>query len=84
MKRIDPVSLGLRKNLIIESDSNSIAIIIDRKSRIIMKDGLKIIDYFNVLKKHFPNKQCILKTNTPVCSKTINFLKEEGINICSV
>ena len=44
IKYIDPTSLGLPSRTTVEEiDSNTLAIVIQRKSRIIMADGIKIL-----------------------------------------
>ena len=43
--KLDPKKYGLSTRVVlIENDQKEIIIVIDRKSRIIMKDGIKIVD----------------------------------------
>jgi hypothetical protein len=56
-------------------------IIIQRKSRIIMKDGEGILTKVDKIKKHVPNAKVNLRTSVPVCSKTKSFLEKHGITI---
>ncbi len=56
-------------------------IVIQRKSRIIMKDGENILTKANKIKDHVPNAKVSLTTSAPVCSKTKSFLKEHNISV---
>ena len=77
---IDPKQFGIPKTTRIEKlDEKSLAILIDRKSRIIMADGRKVLDKSEKILSVLPQATIILKTSAPVCSKTIQFLKEKGI-----
>ena len=43
--KLDPKKYGLNTRVVlIENDQKEIIIVVDRKSRIIMKDGIKIVD----------------------------------------
>ena len=79
---IDPTDFGLPKRTVIERLSEqSYALVVDRKSRIIMKDGKKIIEKANKIKMKMPDCQLTLKTSAPVCSKTVRLLEENSIDI---
>ncbi len=60
---------------------NQFDIIIQRKSRIIMKDGKGILAKVDKIKHHVPKAKISLRTSAPVCSKTKAFLKERGISV---
>jgi len=75
---VDPKKLGLNSRLKIDKKEDSISIIIDRKSRIIMKDGIKIHNNVKIIKKHF-DLPVQLITNAPVCSKTSKYLNSVGV-----
>ena len=62
-------------------DGDSIAIVVQRKSRIIMKDGQNIIKKAEKILNISPDASVYLKTDTAICSKTIAFLEEQGIGI---
>ena len=82
MAFIDPTSFGLSsKDRIEKLPGNQLALIIDRKSRIIMKDGLRIKSKIKTMQERMPNMIIILKTSAPVCSKTMAFFYEHGIRI---
>ena len=82
IKYIDPTSLGLPSRTIVEEiDNNTLAIVIQRKSRIIMADGLKILAKSAQIKSARPGVTILLKTVTPICSKTLRFFKNEGLEV---
>lgn len=61
--------------------SNQFGIIIQRKSRIIMKDGKGVLAKVDKIKHHVPKAKVSLRTSAPVCSKTKEFLNERGISV---
>ena len=80
--QIDPKEFGITGKTIIEQVGRKhYAIVISRKSRIIMADGRKLLEKFNLIKKTKPGAMLSLKTTTPVCSKTAAFLKDHRIDI---
>lgn len=80
--RLPSNEFGLTRQTIIEQDSDgTIAIRIDRKSRIIMADGRKIIEKIEKIKKKLPGVSTVLKTSAPVCSKTLALLEQQGIRV---
>ena len=79
---IDPKEFGITGKTFIERvGKNHYAIVISRKSRIIMSDGRKLLDKFDLIKKTKPGAKLSLKTSTPICSKTTTFLKDHKIDI---
>ena len=82
MKRIDPKIYGLPPKTVLKKlNTRKIAIVIDRKSRIIMADGKKIIEKAEIIKNHNRALEVCLVTTAPVCSKTSGFLREKGVTI---
>ena len=82
MKKVDPKKYNLSSRLNLEKDSeNNYYIVINRKSRIIMKDGIKIKNQATQIKSFDLNAKVKLKTSTPICSKTKQFLFNEDIEI---
>ena len=80
MKR-DPKKYGLNtRTVLIENERKEIIIVINRKSRIIMKDGRKILEKVRKIQQQ-ENKIISVKTNAPLCSKTKQHLQENGIEI---
>ncbi len=81
-KFIDPKLFSLPTSTKLEQvRANQYDIVIQRKSRIIMKDGEGIVAKVNKIKDHVPNAEVGLKTSAPVCSKTKSFLEEHGISV---
>lgn len=81
---IEPKKFGLPSSTVLEQiDNKTIAIVIQRKSRIIMDDGRKILEKAAKIKNVQQDITVVLKTTAPVCSKTITFLEGEGIQVFS-
>ncbi len=81
-KFVDPKLYGLSSSTKLKQVGTAIFdIVIQRKSRIIMKDGEGILAKVNKIKDHVPNAKVSLKTSAPVCSKTKSFLEEHGISV---
>jgi hypothetical protein len=79
---LSPKEFGLPRRTVLEQvDESTVAIVINRKSRIIMADGRKILEKFEKIKKIRPSCIVALKTTAPVCSKTVQFLETEGIQL---
>jgi hypothetical protein len=79
---IDPKALGLQARTTVEEiDSNTLAIVIKRKSRIIMADGKKILAKVAKIKTARPGINVILKTSTPICSKTLKLFESERLEV---
>ncbi len=79
---LSPKDFGLPPRTVLEKiDKNIIAIVINRKSRIIMADGKKILEKVKRIKNVRPGTTVVLKTTAPVCSKTTKFLEQEGVRI---
>ena len=73
---------GLPARTVLEQiDDNTIAIVIDRKSRIIMADGKKIAEKSQKIQEVLPSTAVVLKTTAPVCSKTFTFLQDIGVQL---
>ena len=71
---------GLPVRTVLEQiDSKTIAIVIKRKSRIIMADGRKIVEKSQKIREMLPSAAVVLKTTAPVCSKTVRFLESFGV-----
>jgi len=80
--QIDPKEFDINGKTVIELvGRNHYAIVISRKSRIIMADGRNLLEKFNLIKKAKPGSKLSLKTTTPVCSKTTAFLKDHKIDL---
>ncbi len=85
IKQIDPKLYGLPpRTVLMKQDSDEFVLLINRKSRIIMKDALTILKKVEKIKGKVLNASVVLETSAPVCSKSIKFLEEKGIEIISV
>ncbi len=79
---IDPKRFGLHPSTkLAETEKNHFIILIDRKSRIIMKDGKKILEKVSKIKASVPDALVTVSTTAPVCSKTKQFLEEHNVSI---
>jgi len=82
MKIIDPKKYNLSSRVILKESSNGqIFLIINRKSRIIMKDGNRILDIIQKIKTIEKDKKTSVLTSAPVCSKTRQFLNKNKVEI---
>ena len=82
MKNIDPRKYNLSPRIRLQQNSiNDLFIVIDRKSRIIMKDGYRIVEIVNSIQSAEKNNAVSVLTSAPVCSKTRQFLSERKIEI---
>ena len=81
-KFIDPKLFSLPPSTKLkQAGSNQFDIIIQRKSRIIMKDGKDVLAKVDKIKHHVPKAKVSLRTSAPVCSKTKAILEERGISV---
>ncbi len=82
MNRVDPKEYGLHARTVLEQvDEHTVALVMDRKSRIIMADGRRIVEKVEKIQQARPKLTIVLKTSAPVCSKTVTFLEKSGITI---
>ncbi|MDC3237390.1 hypothetical protein OAT93_01515 [bacterium] len=84
-EQVDPKIYGLpARTVLIKNNSNEFILLINRKSRIIMKDALGVLKKTEKIKEKVPGAKISLETNAPVCSKSIKFLQENDINVVMV
>ncbi len=77
---VDPKLFGLHHTIQLEkSGEKEFVIVMDRKSRIIMKDGEKIVQKAALILKNIPGAVVSLRTTAPICSKTKALLKENKV-----
>ena len=85
MRKVDPKTFNLSNRLNIqENDKKDVFFIVDRKSRIIMKDGIRIFNQIQKVKEKRRNARLFLKTSAPVCSKTKKYLNLRNIEIFDI
>ena len=83
--KIDPKKYGLPPGTELrQKGETGITLLINRKSRIIMKDGQKIFSKVEKIRQKDPKMSVELETTAPVCSKTEKFLQENGIAVRKV
>ena len=83
MQLLSPEDYGLNAKVRLLQCKDHIGIVIDRKSRIIMKDGIRILDQAKKIRQK-TNNVIRLYTSAPVCSKTEVFLNKNNILIDSI
>ena len=84
MKKINPKKYNLSPRTILFKKKDSIIIIIDRKSRIIMKDGERLIKQAQQIKELEPGSKIKIATSAPICSKTKAYLDNQKIPFMSM
>jgi len=81
---IDPKQFGLPPKTIIEKlADNHYVLVVDRKSRVIMADGKKLLEKAEKIKVVEPGTKISLRSTASVCTKTIQFLADQGIDLLS-
>ena len=71
MKPIDPKTYNLSpRTKLLENNKGSVFVLIDRNSRVVMKDGYKIVKIAEHIKKVNQNKKISILTTAHVFSKT--------------
>lgn len=81
IKLLEPKDFGLDYRTVVgQTSEGKIVLLKDRKSRIIMKDGRKILEQIEQI-KNATTKNVGIATNAPVCSKTTEFFKEHNIEL---
>ena len=82
MKKIDPKRYNLSQRLNLQQNElNELFIIIDRQSRIIMKDGHRILKMVNRIQSIEKDRHVSVLTSALVCSKTRTFLSDNSISV---
>ena len=81
MKRIDPKKYNLTSRTTLYKKMDDIFIIIDRKSRIIMKDGHRISEIAKSILSMDPGVRIRVATSAPTCSKTKEYLRQVDIEV---
>ena len=82
MKKIDPKRYNLSPRLNLQQNKlNELFIIIDRKSRVVMKDAHRILETVNRIQSIEKDRHVSVLTSAPVCSKTQTFLSDNSISV---
>ena len=85
VKQLNPKDYNLGSRLVLlQLSENEIAIVKKRKSRIIVKDGMQILEQANAIKEIKPEvKISIIILGNNICSKTVKLLSQSNIIIVS-
>ena len=79
---ISPKTYNLSSRTILrEIEENHIAIVKKIKSRIIMKDGLKILEQINQIKSINQQLKVSLIISGPICGKTKDLLNKANVDL---
>ncbi|NOZ75739.1 MAG: hypothetical protein GXO90_10300 [FCB group bacterium] len=82
---LNPQDVGLSKRIrLVKNNAGHIALVLDRKSRVILKDGERILRIAAAVRSRWPEAQFSLITTAPVCSKTTHLLETHRISILKV
>ena len=81
MVNIDPKKYGLHPRVKLKRSGKEIFILIERKSRVIMKDGNRIIQMAEKIKQASPTKKISVLSTAPVCRKTEQLLLKTNITV---
>ena len=85
MKPVDPKTYNLSpRTKLLKNNKGSLFVVVDRKSRVVMKDGHKIVKIAEDIKKVNQNKKISLLTSAPVCSKTKKHLLKCSIPVLAL
>jgi|GEM_PF-275585 len=78
----DPKTYGLSTRVTLCAiDEAHLVIVMDRKSRIIMADGRKIMKKVEAIQSTCPDVRVSLMTSAPLCSKTLAYLQENLVAV---
>ena len=81
-EQVDPKIYSLPpRTVLMKKGAAKFTLVINRKSRIIMKDALIILKKVEKIKEKVQDASIVLETTAPVCSKSIKFLEENGVDI---
>ena len=79
---LSPADYGLPPRTRLERDpAGRICLIIDRKSRVIMKDARVILEKIEKIRAVEPDAEVMLMTRAPVCSKSLSCLADHLVPV---
>tara|TARA_X000000368_G_scaffold317855_1_gene255200 strand:+ start:161 stop:415 length:255 start_codon:yes stop_codon:yes gene_type:complete len=81
MKNVDPKLYNLPPRTRLRKSEKGVFVVIDRKSRIVMKDGHRVYEIAKQIRTFEIGKKISVLSNAPICSKTKKFLFQNGIAI---
>jgi len=84
-EQIDPKLYGIHpRTVLVKTATAEFVLVVNRKSRIIMKDAKRILEKVGAIKEHNPDAKVSLETTAPVCSKSIQFLNDIGVAVVHI
>ena len=82
MININPKKYNLSSRIALQENAlKELCIVVKRKSRIIMKDGRRLLEIAEKIKQVEKNRKIKILSSAPFCSKTKVFLKKKGLII---
>ena len=84
MKHVDPRIYDLPSRTRLKKSEKGVFVVIDRKSRIVMKDGHRIYEIAKQIQTFEVGKKISVLSSAPICSKTKKFLSQNDIAIKSL
>lgn len=84
MKNVDPRIYDLPSRTKLKKSEKGVFVVIDRKSRIVMKDGHRIYEIAKQIQTFEVGKKISVLSSAPICSKTKKFLFQNDIVIKSL
>ena len=84
MKNVDPKLYNLPPRTRLKKSEKGIFVVIDRKSRVVMKDGHRIYEIAKQIQTFEVGKKISVLSSAPICSKTKKFLSQNHIDIKSL
>ena len=79
MKNIDPKKYNFHSRVKLLGKDKRVFVVVDRKSRIIMKDAHRILKIAKQINQVELDKEVSVLSGAPVCKKTKKFLLENDI-----
>lgn len=84
MINVNPKQYNLNARIRLKKSGKNIFIVLERKSRVIMKDGYRILEIVKKIRDFETGKNVCVLSGAPVCSKTQKFLTKNNITIKSL
>lgn len=79
---LDPKEYNLpSRTQLAKLDDDTVALVVTRKSRIIMADGITLLRKIATIKAVDPSLAVHLVTTAPVCSKTRTLFEDSGVTL---
>jgi hypothetical protein len=79
--KVDSATFGLSSRIVLQEAKGVMQIIKQRKSRIIVKDAMQILDIASKIRAIKPQLEIQLLISGPICSKSLKLLAENKIAV---